>query len=75
MQLLEECCRDSCSDVIKDMMLDSAAEEVLTLVINNTNQTQEGVEGGNSSSVAIGVMLLQRIAAHFYGVMQRYCRQ
>ena len=57
MQLLEECCHDSCSDVIKDMTSGSAAEEVLTLVINNTNQTQEGAEGGHSSSVAIGVML------------------
>ena len=57
------------------MTSDSAAEEVLNLVINKTNQTQEGAEGGNSSSVASGVMLLQRTATHFYGVRQRYCRQ
>ena len=59
----------SCIDFTKDMMSDSAAEEVLTLVINNTNQTQEGADRGNSSSVASGVMLLQRTAAHFYEVL------
>ena len=64
-----------CIDFTKDMTSDSAAEEVLTLVINYTNQTWEGAEGGNSSSVACEVMLLQRTAAHFYGVMQRYGRQ